>query len=392
MQHAFVDATRDVWLVDTTLRAGEQADGCVFSRAEKIAIATLLGAIGVPELDVGTPAMGNAEVADIRALVDLKLPASLSCWCRARFSDVLRACDCGVDIIHISFPSSARLLAMFNKTETWALKEMDRLVALAWPACHQVSIGLQDAPRADSDFLLALAGRAQQLGAARLRIADTFGLLTPLETIRLVSRVREKAPQVALDFHGHNDLGLAVANTLMAVDGGARCVNVAVSGLGARAGTAALEAVVMALHLGLGKRTGVVTHRLAELCGLVAAASGRPLCAGQPIVGPALFRHEAGRHRVGQPADSTVSELIYPEQVGRLPATGIMGKHSSARALMYALQNLGCVISLEQAALLAPKVQRHAAKQKRTLSPEEVRQLYREQTSLLSVIGRAAAS
>ncbi|MBI4710994.1 MAG: pyruvate carboxyltransferase, partial [Candidatus Omnitrophica bacterium] len=94
------------------------------------------------------------------------------------------------------------------------------------------SIGLQDASRAEPDFLLAFVERAQQLGVDRLRIADTVGLLTPLETLRRVSLVREKAPTVALDFHGHNDLGLAVANTLMAVTGGAQCVNVTVNGLG----------------------------------------------------------------------------------------------------------------------------------------------------------------
>ena len=386
MQYAFANATRDVWLVDTTLRDGAQAVGVVFSRAEKIAIATLLSEMGLPELEIGTPALGSEAMADIRALVALKLPAVLSCWCRAHFNDVVRACECGVDIIHISFPTSPQLLAAFNKTKAWALEQLDRLVAVARPSCHRVSIGLQDASRADLDFLLAFAGRAQQLGVDRLRMADTVGRLTPLETNRLVSRVRAKVPGLALDFHGHNDLGLAVANTLMAVDGGVQCVNVTVNGLGARAGNAALEAVVMALQLGLGKRTGVTTHRLTELCELVAAASGRPLPASQPIVGPAIFQHESGRHGAGQLADHTACELIHPEHVGRPPADGIIGRHCGTRMLMQTMRKLGCTISREQAALLVQKIRRQATRVKRALSSDEVLRLYREQAPALSAI------
>jgi homocitrate synthase NifV len=378
-QNAFTDTARDVWLVDTTLRDGEQAAGVVFSRDEKIAIATRLSEIGVPELEIGTPAMGHDEITDIQTLAGLHLKASLSCWCRANGSDVERALDCGVDIIHISFPISDRLLAVFNRTKTWAMNQLEQLIKLARPSCHRISLGLQDASRANTDFLMAFVERAQQLGADRLRIADTVGLLTPLDTIRLVSRVREKAPDVALDFHGHNDLGLAVANTLMAVTGGVQCVNVTVNGLGERAGNAALEAVVMAIHLGLGKRTGIATHQLAELSDLVANASGRPLSPSQPIVGPAIFRHESGIHGAGQMVDRTAYELIHPEQVGRPPVISVIGKHSGSRMLMQTLHDLGCTTSSEQAKLLMLKVRFQASQKKRALSSEEVLRLYREE-------------
>jgi homocitrate synthase NifV len=379
MKHAFSGNTRDVWIVDTTLRDGEQAAGVVFSRDEKIAIATLLSEIGVPELEVGTPAMGHDEITDIRALADLQLKASLSCWCRANCSDVERALHCGVGIIHISFPVSDLLLAVFNRTRAWALDQLKQLVELAQPSRCQISLGLQDASRADPDFLLAFVESAQQFGVDRLRIADTVGLLTPLDTLRLVTHVREKAPDVALDFHGHNDLGLAVANTLMAVTGGVQCVNVTVNGLGERAGNAALESVVMALHLGIGKRTGIATHRLAELSDLVANASGRPLSASQPIVGPAIFRHESGIHGAGQMVDRTAYELIHPEEVGRPPANSVIGKHSGSRMLMQALHELGCTTSSEQAKLLMLKVRFQASRKKRALSSEEVLRLYREE-------------
>ena len=379
MKHAFVDATRDIWLVDTTLRDGEQAAGVVFSRDEKIAVATLLSEIGVPELEVGTPAMGHDEITDIRALADLHLKASLSCWCRANCSDVERALHCGVGIIHISFPVSDRLLSVFNRTRAWALNQLEQLVELAQPSRCQISLGLQDASRADPEFLMAFVERAQQLGVDRLRIADTVGRLTPLETLRLVSCIREKAPDAALDFHGHNDLGMAVANTLMAVTGGVQCVNVTVNGLGERAGNAALEAVVMALHVGLNKRTGIDTQRLAELSDLVAKASGRPLAVNQPIVGPAIFRHESGIHGAGQLVDRTAYELIHPEEVGRPPADSVIGKHSGSRMLMQTLEDLGCTTSSEQAKLLMQKVRFQASRKKRALSPEEVLLLYHEE-------------
>jgi homocitrate synthase NifV len=292
---------------------------------------------------------------------------------------VERALDCGVDILHISFPISDRLLTAFNRTRAWALDQLEQLVKLAQPSCHRISLGLQDASRADPEFLLAFVERARQLSVDRLRIADTVGSLTPLDTLHLVSRVREKAPEVALDFHGHNDLGLAVANTLMAVTGGVQCVNVTVNGLGERAGNAALEAVIMALHFGLNKQTGIDTHRLAEVSDLVARASGRPLAAGQPIVGPAIFRHESGIHGAGQLADRSAYELIHPEEVGRPPADSVIGKHSGSRMLMQALHDLGCTTSTEQAKLLMSKIRFQASRKKRALSSEEVLRLYHEE-------------
>ncbi|MBI4710993.1 MAG: hypothetical protein HY767_00800 [Candidatus Omnitrophica bacterium] len=144
----------------------------------------------------------------------------------------------------------------------------------------------------------------------------------------------------------------------------------------------------MALHLGLSKRSGIDTHRLAELSDLVAAASGRPLFANQPVVGPAIFRHESGIHGAAQLADRTAYELIHPEQVGRPPADSVIGKHSGSRMLMQTLQSLGCTTSTEQAKLLMLKVRYQASRKKRALSSEEVLRLYHDEVlPALAVIG-----
>jgi len=345
---------RAAWIIDTTLRDGEQAPGVSFERTAKLAIARALDQAGDDELEAGIPAMGREVQEDIRRIAALGLHCRLSVWCRARGDDLDTAVRCNVDGVHFSFPVSAIHLSALGKSSDWVLSRMDSLVQSAKACFDRVTVGAQDATRADKSFLIEFAARAHAAGVHRLRIADTVGIGRPGTVMDLVSSLQTFVPGLDLEFHGHNDLGMATANALCALEAGARAVSVTVNGLGERAGNTALEQIVMALRQHPDLTSAVDTKTLLPLCRRVSEAAAQLIPPAQPVVGDRVFSHESGIHCHAMFRDARAYEPFAPQLVGRADRRFVLGSHSGATAIRHLLGQAGINVSSRQAQALKP--------------------------------------
>lgn len=362
---------------DTTLRDGEQSPGVAFRTSEKVAIAEALYAAGVTAIEVGTPAMGDEEIARIQ-LVRRQLPhATLMTWCRMNALEIRQSADLGIDWVDISIPASDKL-RQYKLREPLAvlLERLAKFIHLAHTLGMKVCIGCEDASRASEQTLRDIALVAQQAGAARLRYADTVGILDPFTTVTQISALREVWPG-EIEMHAHNDLGLATANTLAAVSAGATSVNTTILGLGERAGNAALETVALGLERCLGVETGVQFSALPALCQKVAEASLRPIDPQQPLVGDLVFTHESGVHVAALLRDSESYQSIDPALIGRRYRL-VLGKHSGRQAVNGVFDQMGYQLSSAQINQLLPAIRRFAENWKRSPKDYELVAIYDE--------------
>ena len=369
-----------IWMVDTTLRDGEQAPGVVFHPLEKIEVAWGLAACGIDEIEAGIPAMGEHACQEILALTRLNLPCILSCWCRAVKEEITLAAGCGTPGVHISFPTSSILLKTFGKSEEWVLDLLVDLVYFSRQYFDQVSVGAQDATRTDTRFLHDFASLCRGLKVHRLRLADTVGMASPVGIMKMVRDLAAAVPGLSLEFHGHNDLGMATANAVSAVDAGAESLSVTINGLGERAGNAPLEEVAMALFgLGAGK-SNLRLNRLDALCRMTARFSGQPIHPSKPIVGERVFSHESGIHCAGLLRNPSSYQPFDPATVGRQAPSLVLGSHSGTAIIRHLLEQKGILVDKVMADRLLARVRQEAAERRRPVSAERLETIYHDMT------------
>jgi homocitrate synthase NifV len=360
---------------DSTLRDGEQAPGVSFTLEEKLAIALALEEAGVGEIEAGTPAIGDRESEEIATIGRALRRAEPIAWCRMTRADVDAARRTGLRRVNLSIPlSDIQMQAKLKMNRTEILSRIRDVISYAVDCGLRVAMGGEDSSRAKMDFLLVAVEAAVSSGAHRYRYADTLGNLEPFAVYEAFTRL-SRAIGVELEFHGHDDYGLATANTLAAVRAGASHASVCVLGLGERAGNAALEEVAAGLGRFSAIGSNVNLRKLPGIAELVAKASRRPIPVGKAIVGANAFTHESGIHVDGLLKDSLTYEALSPQTFGREREI-VLGKHSGMASVAEALKSLGLIADKARTQSVLAQVRQRAMQAKRIVSSKELVEFY----------------
>ena len=363
------------YLIDTTLRDGEQAPGVSFTPGEKVWIARVLDQLGVDEIELGTPAMGEEEKRVMRTISREGLNVVTSCWCRARVDDIHHAISTGTKRVNISFPVSTIQINALQKDFRWVMKSMFPIIDKARSHFSGITLGAQDASRASASFLRDFISLAQQLGVDRIRLADTVGIQTPGEVAVMFKKYTKLFPDMQFEFHGHDDMGMATANSVVAVQSGATAVSATVNGIGERAGNAALEEIIMIHQI---KCKGLLkwnTKMIRILSDYVAKASRIKVAKAKAIVGKNVFNHESGIHQASVLRNPYAYQAFDPGSIGRDENQLVFGKHSGKTALKYFLESHDIHVDDFMLMYLSREIKKMASTRKRVLEEEEILKL-----------------
>jgi 2-isopropylmalate synthase len=341
-----------VHIFDTTLRDGEQSPGFSMNREEKLQLARQLEELGVDVIEAGFPIASPGDLEAVRAVSAEIKSCRVAALARARQEDVdaaLRAIEpAAKPRLHIFLASSdLHLKHKLRISRSEALEQIATMVRYGVKNCEEVEFSAEDASRTDLDFLLEVIEAAASAGATIINLPDTVGYTTPEEygdMFRLARKHLAAYPKIIFSAHCHNDLGLAVANSLAAIAAGARQVECTINGIGERAGNASLEEVAVALHVrkGLyGVGTRILLEKIYATSRMLSSITSINVPPNKAVVGANAFAHEAGIHQDGILKNPLTYEIILPEKVGVPARRLVLGKHSGRNALRVRLEELG---------------------------------------------------
>jgi 2-isopropylmalate synthase len=347
-----------VLIFDTTLRDGEQSPGATMTHEEKLEIAQLLDEMGVDIIEAGFPIASEGDFAAVKAIAERAKNAVICGLARANPTDIDRAWEAvrhaARPRIHTFIGTSPLHRDITRLSPDEMVERIHATVSHARDLCENVQWSPMDATRTERDYLCRVVEVAIRAGATTINIPDTVGYTAPRESADIIAMLLREVPgarEVIFATHCHNDLGMATANALAAVEAGARQIECTINGLGERAGNTALEEVVMALkvrHDILPWATGIDTRRIMQASRLVSAVTGFPVQYNKAIVGKNAFAHESGIHQDGVLKNAETFEIMRPEDIGLTATNLVMGKHSGRAALRAKLKELGYELAENQ--------------------------------------------
>ncbi len=357
---------RKIKIFDTTLRDGEQAPGCGMNIAEKLEVARQLELLGVDIIEAGFAVSSPGDFNSVKTIAKEIKGCTVCSLARAVEKDIDTAYEAvkaaESPLIHLFLATSpVHMRYKLRMTPEQVIERTAAAVAYAVKLCPNVEFSAEDAMRSDREFLARVAEAAIVAGASVVNIPDTVGYVTPEEMFAMITYLKSAVPNIGkttLSVHCHNDLGMAVANSLAGVRAGADQVECTVNGLGERAGNAALEEIVMAIKTRrefMGCFTGIDTRQINRTSKLVYGIIGQTPAINKPVVGANAFAHEAGIHQHGVLAERTTYEIMSPEDVGLTKNKLVLGKHSGKHAIGDRLNEMGYMLTPEKLAEIYEK-------------------------------------